>query len=140
MSAGFVVATLGSLAAAVYRGQVSVPPDVPAEGAVAARGSLPGAVTTADSLPGPLAEQLLATASDAFTSGLHLAAVIGAVAFALLAVLASVMVRHLRPYGEEQGVSVADQPSDAAGTSAPTRRGTQRRRSSGLTTWTAWSE
>jgi len=48
-------------------------------------------VTTADSLPGPLAVQLLATASDAFTSGLHLAAVIGAVAFALLAVLASVM-------------------------------------------------
>lgn len=83
-------------------------------------------MTTADSLPGPLAERLLATASDAFTSGLHLAAVIGAVAFALLAVLASVMFRHLRPYGEEQGVSVADQPSDAELALAPALCATER--------------
>ncbi len=36
------------------------------------------------------------------------------------------MFRHLRPYGEEQGVSVADQPSDAELALAPALCATER--------------
>jgi len=104
----FGVAMIGSVAAAVYRSQVAVPSDVPAEAASVAGESLPGAVGVADSLPASLGAELLVPAREAFASGLHVAAVIGAVIFAVMAVLACAVFRHLRPYGEAEQTTVTE--------------------------------
>jgi MFS transporter, DHA2 family, multidrug resistance protein len=96
--------------AAVYRDQVDVPAQVPAEAASAAGESLAGAVGVADRLPAEVAGLLLGPAKEAFTSGLHVAAVMGAVAFAALALVAGMVFRTLRPYGEN-GQSETLEPS-----------------------------
>lgn len=90
--------------AAPYRGQVrdAIPAGVTARAGDPARDTLGGAVGVADQLPAGL----LAAARDAFTDGLHLAAVVAAVALAALAVTAAVVPRRV-PAG-------SDPPTDAA--------------------------
>ncbi len=90
----FGVAMIGSIGAAVYRGQVDVPAAVPGDAAATAAESMTGAVTTATVLPDGLAGELLASARDAFASGLHVAAAVGCVLFLALAVLAVTMPRE----------------------------------------------
>jgi MFS transporter, DHA2 family, multidrug resistance protein len=93
---GLGIATLATLGTAVYRGQVdgalgSLPPDV----AVAARESVDRAVEAARQLPAGRGGDLLAAASDAFTSGLHVVGIVSAIFYAGLAVLAVWALRHL---------------------------------------------
>jgi MFS transporter, DHA2 family, multidrug resistance protein len=79
------IAILGSIGTAVYRGEMSgALPGDGSSAADAARDTLAGAVSAADRLPA----QLLDNASEAFTQGLQVAAVTGAVAAAVLAVVA----------------------------------------------------
>jgi DHA2 family multidrug resistance protein-like MFS transporter len=92
------IAILGTIGAAVYRSQVAdaVPAAVPPQAAEAARDTLGGAVATGDQLPEPLAAELLDAARDAFTQGLHLAALSSAVIAAATAILVAVLLRHVQ--------------------------------------------
>ena len=93
------VTIFGSVAAAVYRGQLAdtVAPEIPATATDAARENLAGATVAAAELPAPLGASLLTAARDAFMSGLTTLAVIGTIAFVALAVFAFVALRHDRP-------------------------------------------
>ncbi|HEX6358874.1 MFS transporter [Actinophytocola sp.] len=111
---GLGVAVFGTLATAVYRGNVesalgSLPPDV----AEAARESIDGAVAAAERLPADAGAELLATARDAFTSGVHAVGAVSAVAFTGLAVLAAVALKHARNvHGEEPAPPPEPDPLD----------------------------
>jgi DHA2 family multidrug resistance protein-like MFS transporter len=92
------IAALGSLGTAVYRGRVTVPDGVPAEAARATRDSLAGATTAAGHLPARLGIELLGSAREAFTIGMHAAATVSAI---LLVVVAVVVATLLRNAGQE---------------------------------------
>ncbi|MBB5800939.1 DHA2 family multidrug resistance protein-like MFS transporter [Saccharothrix ecbatanensis] len=91
------IAVFGSVATAVYRGEVTVPEQVPAEAAALTTDSMAGALQAAGTLPGPLADDVVATARDAFSSGLHTVAVIGAVIVVVFAVVGMIALRRIRP-------------------------------------------
>lgn len=105
------IALLGTIGAAVYRLTVTVPPEVPADGALTARDSLAGATDVASGLPSGLGDALLAPARDAFTAGLHTVAVVGAVVLAGAALLVGTRLRHVPPIGTP---APAEEPADAA--------------------------
>jgi MFS transporter, DHA2 family, multidrug resistance protein len=94
------VATLGSLATAVYRARISgqIPDSLPERVAYSAGDSLPGAVAVADRLPAELVEE----SKDAFTGGLNLVAVVAVVGITALAILAALMLRHIATIGSAQ--------------------------------------
>jgi DHA2 family multidrug resistance protein-like MFS transporter len=85
------VAVLGSLGTAVYRHAIG---DVPH----AAHETLGGAVETARALPGRAGDALLATAHDAFTQGLHAAALGAAAVMVLAAATAWATLRAVPPH------------------------------------------
>jgi DHA2 family multidrug resistance protein-like MFS transporter len=89
-------ATLGTIITASYRAALVVPSGLTAAQAEAAGETLGGAVTVAGGLPGPLADQLLASARAAFDSGVGVTAVIGVALVASAAVIALVTLRHVR--------------------------------------------
>jgi DHA2 family multidrug resistance protein-like MFS transporter len=110
------IATLGSLGAAIYRSQIAsaIPASVPAEAAAAARDSLAGATAAAANLGDPLGTALLFAAREAFTSGMHAAALVSAVVLLGVAVLAVTMLRHVRPIGAPE-LEPAAEPNHAGG-------------------------
>ena len=95
------VAVLGSLLTALYRGGLGDVPGVPADAMAAARETLGGAADAAARLPSATGEALMAAARTAFTSGLHVTSVVGAVLVAAAAAQAALLLRG------------ADGPSDA---------------------------
>jgi DHA2 family multidrug resistance protein-like MFS transporter len=96
------IAILGSIGIAVYRGRLAdaVPSGVPPEQAEIARDTLGGATEVAEQLPDQLGAALLDTAREAFTQGLQVTAVTGAVVMAGLAVLTAVLLRDVRTGSE----------------------------------------
>ncbi|GGV72127.1 MFS transporter [Streptomyces massasporeus] len=84
------MAFLGSIGTAVYRHEI--PDSAPA----AARETLGGALAVADRLPGRAGDALATAAREAFTSGMHTAAVTGAVLLAGAAAAAAVTLRRVR--------------------------------------------
>jgi MFS transporter, DHA2 family, multidrug resistance protein len=111
------IAILGSIGIAVYRGRLEdgIPTGVAPEQAAAARDTLGGATEAAEDLPGPVGAELLDTAREAFTQGLQVTAVTGAVVLAGLAVMTAVLLRHVpspQAAGEEHVASpvVPEQP------------------------------
>ncbi|MET8977515.1 MFS transporter [Streptomyces sp. NPDC004539] len=98
------IAVTGSVAVAVYRGEIAdtVPADVPAGAAEAARDTVGGASAAAQGLPAEAGEKLLAVARDAFTSGLHATAWVSA-GFALATtVVVLALLRHIPAIGSEE--------------------------------------
>ncbi|MEU6771940.1 MFS transporter [Streptomyces sp. NPDC046759] len=91
------MAVLGSIGTAVYRHEM------PATAPAGARESLGDALATAAHLPGPAAQMLLATAREAFTSGMRAAAIAGAVLLVLAAVGAAMSLRRIEVRAGEQG-------------------------------------
>ena len=85
------IAILGSLGTAVYRANVgdSLPSDMPAEAANAALDTLGGALAIADSLPGALADAVVAVAQLAFVDALHVVAAVAAIGAAITAIVAA---------------------------------------------------
>ena len=73
-----------------------MPAGVPAEAAGAARESLGGAVAAGESLPAPVAGELVDAASSAFTAGFQAAALTGAIVATAAAVLCAVVLRRSR--------------------------------------------
>ena len=92
---------------AIYHSQIgsAIPVSIPADAAAAARNTLADAVQAAGRLPDLLGSPLLATAREAFNSGLHAVAAISAVVLLGVAVLAAVTLRKARPIGQEEPFS-----------------------------------
>ncbi|WP_233222951.1 MFS transporter [Amycolatopsis sp. BJA-103] len=94
---GLGIATLATVGITVYRNNVE-----PALGALspadadAARESVDRAVVVAGQLPADQAGNLLATARDAFTSGVHLVGIISAIIYVGLAVLTIRVFKHVK--------------------------------------------
>jgi len=99
------IAVIGSIGTAVYRNEVvsAIPSGVPLEALEAARDTLGGAVEASGQLPGQLGAALLDAAREAFTLGLHMAAVTSAVVATLLAIVTMVLLRHVRAGSEPEG-------------------------------------
>ncbi|MEU6283685.1 MFS transporter [Streptomyces sp. NPDC047028] len=83
------MAVLGSVGTALYRH------GMPASAPAPAQETLGGALATAAHLPGRAGESLLATAREAFTSGMQGAAIAGAVLLALAAAGAAASLRRI---------------------------------------------
>ncbi|MDQ0751494.1 DHA2 family multidrug resistance protein-like MFS transporter [Streptomyces africanus] len=84
------MAFLGSIGTAVYRREI------PASAPAPARETLGGALAVADRLPGRAGDALATAAREAFTSGMHAAAVTGAVLLVGAAAAATVTLRRVR--------------------------------------------
>lgn len=93
------VAVLGSIGASVYRGEMRVPGSVPVAAAGPAADSVAGAAAVAAKLPVRVGSELLVAADSAFTTALHVVSLVGATAFAGLAVLAVVTLREVPATG-----------------------------------------
>ncbi|MEN2742060.1 MFS transporter [Microbacterium sp. X-17] len=89
-------ATLGSIIIASYRAAIVLPAGLSPADATAAGDTLGGAVTVAGGLPRGVAAELLASARQAFDSGIALTASIGAGLMLTAAVLALVTLRRVR--------------------------------------------
>ncbi|MGW0770862.1 MFS transporter [Streptomyces sp. NPDC002676] len=89
------MAVLGSIGTAVYRHEM------PAAAPSTARETLGGALATAARLPGRTGDSLLATAREAFTSGMHGAAIAGTAVLAVAAVGAAVTLRRIEVRDEK---------------------------------------
>lgn len=105
------IAGLGSIGVAAYRSEIAdaVPRGVPPETSATAEDTLGGATEAVESLPGPVGDALLDAARDAFTQGLRVAALTGAVVALVTAVVAAVFLRRARPgSGEESAPRAAE--------------------------------
>ncbi|RLK57956.1 MFS transporter [Actinokineospora cianjurensis] len=91
------VAALGSLGTGLYRAQVTVPPGTPPATAEAIQDSLANGVAATTSLPPSTADTLLASAREAFTSGLAGIALTSAI---LSFALAGLVLWGIRPSEE----------------------------------------
>jgi DHA2 family multidrug resistance protein-like MFS transporter len=106
------IAVFGSIGTAVYRGELHLPAGTPAE----ATESIASAANVAAGLDQRVAAEVLTTAREAFTSGLHTVATIGGIVVVAFAVVGMVALRHkpaaqAEPTAEqgEQGEPVAEQ-------------------------------
>ena len=109
------IAVLGSIGTTVYRGMMAdaIPRGVPVEAAEAARGTLGGALATAQQLPQAIGSELLSAARDAFSEGLELTASISAIVALVTAVMAAVVLRRARAGGGTHEAPVETRETDA---------------------------
>lgn len=112
LGAAVGIAVLGSVGAAVYRAEVAAvtASGVPREAVEAARETLPGAVAVASRLPEQVGAALLGSAQEAFTRGMALSAIVGAVLMAVTAVAVTMLLRRMTTE------SVSPQGDGAVGT------------------------
>lgn len=103
------VAAMGSVATAVYQGNVTVPDGVPADAATAAGDGITGAVAVAHTLPEAQGNALLGSAHEAFNTGMITVAVIAALGYVVVAMVAWRGMGHVQPFG-----AVHDAPGPAA--------------------------
>jgi len=98
------IAILGSIGVAVYRGELAGADlaGVPTQAVTAARDTLGGAVGVAAQLPGEAGATLVTAAREAFTHAMQLTVGISAVAAAGIAVLATVLLRSVRPSAQAE--------------------------------------
>ncbi|MBE1576304.1 MFS transporter [Amycolatopsis roodepoortensis] len=105
------IALFGTVGTAVYTSQVVVPP-----GADAAKESVTNALAVAPGLGEPAGSQLLESARSAFTSGLNIVALVGAVLFVLLATLCIKSFRQIPPLSHQSAGGGQDVAPDAKDT------------------------
>jgi len=98
------IAVLGSLGAAVYRSQVadSLPAGLPAATETAARDTPGAAVAGGDQMPGALGADLLEAGREAFTQAVQTTALVSATILAGAAVMAALLLRHVRGGGNPE--------------------------------------
>lgn len=99
------IAMLGSIGTVIYRGTMAdvIPPGLTPEAGDAARSTLGGALAAAEELGGPAGAELLGTARGAFAQALGLTAAVSAVVMIATAVVALVLLRHVRPSAQAGG-------------------------------------
>jgi DHA2 family multidrug resistance protein-like MFS transporter len=95
------IAVTGSVAVAVYRGEVAdtAPAGIPAEAAEAAQDSVGGATAAAESLSPDVGERLVAAAREAFTAGYQTTAWVSAGIAVLTAVVVLSLLRGIPAIG-----------------------------------------
>jgi DHA2 family multidrug resistance protein-like MFS transporter len=110
------IALIGSIGVAVYRGEIAdtLPADLPADAAAAAKDSLDGAVHAASGLSGDLVNAVLEPARAAFTSGLNLGALVAAVIAAAGSILAFARLRQVPPTGAPAAAAEKESEVEAA--------------------------
>ncbi|MFK4183395.1 MFS transporter [Streptomyces sparsogenes] len=122
------MALLGVVGNAVYRHEMTdelpsgAGSGLPSQALDAARETLGGAVAVAGRLSGRAGDEVLGAAREAFTEGMRVASVAGALVLVAAAVLAAVALRHVRAVapagaGEADAADGADR-AEAAGTGA----------------------
>lgn len=99
MGGGLGVAVLGSILAAVYTDALAAVPGVSPSAMHDAGESIGRAVEVATGLPTAAGEALLASAREAFVSGLHAVLLVSLVLLAVSSVLAAVVLRGRRAAG-----------------------------------------
>jgi MFS transporter, DHA2 family, multidrug resistance protein len=111
------IAVLGSIGIAVYRSQVTetLPAAVPSQEAEAARDTVGGAVAAAGRLPEQVGGALLDAAQAAFTQALQVTATISATIALGMAILAAVVLRHVRAAAEPERPPEPSQGAPCAG-------------------------
>jgi DHA2 family multidrug resistance protein-like MFS transporter len=99
------IAVLGSIGIAVYRGGLEdLPAGISPEQAEIARDTLGGATEVAAGLPEATGAALLDAAREAFTQGLQVTAITGAILLAALAILTAILLRGVsRPEPQAEG-------------------------------------
>lgn len=119
------IAVTGSVAVAVYRGEVAdtAPTGIPAEAAEAAQDSVGGATAAAESLAPDVGAQLLTAAREAFTAGYQTTAWVSAGIAVLTAVVVLSLLRGIPAIGaaapaEAEGEAPAESVQDP-GPAAP---------------------
>ena len=92
------LAILGTIGAAVYRGQAGdgIPSQVPPDASATASDTLVGAVQVADRLPQGVAVELLDSARDAFTQALQTAATVSGVLMVAAALIVAALLARDR--------------------------------------------
>jgi DHA2 family multidrug resistance protein-like MFS transporter len=113
------LAVLGTAAAAVYRGTVTVPADVPAGQAGVAGDSLAGALGTAQSLPADQMSTLIDSARDAFVNGVQTIAIIGAALYTITGLLVISRLKHIPPFAQPAAETAVDPEPSAATDAGP---------------------
>jgi DHA2 family multidrug resistance protein-like MFS transporter len=110
------IAVLGVVGTSIYRSQLTgaLPSGILPASAAAARDTLGGALAVAGQLPGQPGQVLVQAARQAFTSGLHAAFAVSAVAALSAAVLAVIQLRHLRPAPQPDGAAPDASEPDAS--------------------------
>ncbi|NUS72029.1 MAG: MFS transporter [Corynebacteriales bacterium] len=98
------LALLGSLGAATFHREMGNASDVPH----AAQDTLGGALAVAAQLDEPIRENLVATAREAFTHGMQIAAIGGGLVMAAGAICAVIFLRHVAPTVEPEGSTTAE--------------------------------
>jgi len=96
------IAAIGSLATVFYQGHLTVPAGVPADAAAASQDSLASATNAAGSLAPSVGENLLSAAREAFTLAYNNVAVVLAVLFVGLAVIAYTTLKQIPAFGAQQ--------------------------------------
>jgi len=101
------IAILGSIVTVIYRGAMSdaMPAGIPPEVAAAARGTIGGAVSAAGQLGLPLGPELLGVARSAFARAFEVTALLGGAISLGVAILAAVLLRHVRAEGSPARVA-----------------------------------
>jgi DHA2 family multidrug resistance protein-like MFS transporter len=101
------IAILGSIVTVIYRGAMTgaLPAGLAPEAAEAARGTIGGAVSVAGQLPAALGAGLMDTARSAFAQAFEVTAFIGAAISVGVAILAVVLLRHVRAEGSPARVA-----------------------------------
>lgn len=94
LGASLGVAVLGSVVAAVYRADLTLPGTLDAAQADVARQTLGGAVAVADGLPEGVGAQVLTAAQDAFSHGVGVTSAVAAVVLAGVALLVGRVLRR----------------------------------------------
>jgi DHA2 family multidrug resistance protein-like MFS transporter len=97
------VAALGTIGVTVYRDRVVIPHGLPASETATIHGSIAGALTTVPHLPSAAGGDLLTSAREAFTSGLHTAAAVCVVVALGLAVISFLTLRRVPVIGPPMG-------------------------------------
>jgi DHA2 family multidrug resistance protein-like MFS transporter len=109
------IAILGSIGTAVYRTEVanSLPADIPAAVADAARDTLGGALAIAQTLPDALGAAVVTAAQTAFVDAIHFVAAVAAVGALLTAIGAAVALRSVPARSEPVPEGGAPEPVGA---------------------------
>jgi DHA2 family multidrug resistance protein-like MFS transporter len=110
------IALLGSIGTAVYRAEVAdaLPTGVPVEVTEAARATLGGALTVAETLPAELAAAVVTAAQVAFVDALHLVAIVAAVGAVVTAIAAVAALWNVPVHTDEAAENAETAPVAAA--------------------------
>jgi DHA2 family multidrug resistance protein-like MFS transporter len=109
------IAILGSIGTAIYRTEVaeSLPSDVPAAAADAARDTLGGALAIAQTLPDAVGAALVEVAQIAFLDALHFVAIVATISAVLTAIVTAMALRSVAARSEPEPEQPGAEPAAA---------------------------